>query len=397
MRPTRLLLLFVLAAAIAGVVVPTASALTFEDSVCPVGSGTEIKICPQGLTGKPYSVQLKGRDGTGCVPYVSFSAVGAVPPGLTFSSSGLISGTPSQAGGWTFWVSMQDVPASSGGVSWCADSKSTERQFSIAILQGLNILQNALNPKVATTNAPYTFQLTAEGGGSHAWSVISGALPAGLTLNGSNGVVSGTPTAIGDYTFKIQVTDGSQTDAETYTLAVVDPLKISKAPTGAEVGVLFEFTPNATGGRPGYTWSLEGTLPAGLAFDAATGAIGGKPTVAGSYLLKLVITDTLGLTQTSEVNLVVAPKLVITKRPLKAAKVGTAYKARFLARGGVAPRTWNLLGGRPGFLPRGLKLNRKTGEISGTPTKAGTYYLRMQVVDKLGAKMAAPYVLKVNA
>ena len=93
----------------------------------------------------------------------------------------------------------------------------------------------------------------------------------------------------------------------------------------------------------------------------------------------------------------VAGKLLITKRPLKAAKVGKAYKVTLLARGGVLPRKWNLLGGRPGFLPKGMKLNGRTGVISGTPTKAGTYYLRLQVVDKLGAKSAAPYVLKVNA
>jgi len=70
---------------------------------------------------------------------------------------------------------------------------------------------------------------------------------------------------------------------------------------------------------------------------------------------------------------------------------------KLLARGGLTPRTWNLLGGRPGYLPSGLRLNRKTGEISGTPTKAGIYSLRMQVVDKLGVKSAAGYVLKVSA
>lgn len=396
MRLTRLLLLFALAAAVAGVVVPSASALTFEDSVCPPGS-TVIKVCPQGSTGTPYSVQLKGREGTGCVPYVSFSALGALPTGLTMQSSGLISGTPTQAGEWTFWVSMQDIPASSGGVSWCADSRSTEKQFSITILQGLNILQNGLNPKVAATNAPYSFQLTAEGGGSQTWSVISGTLPAGITLNSSNGLLSGTPTTLGDYTFKIQVADGNRKDAGTFTLAVVDPLKISKTPTAAEVGLSFQFTPTATGGRAGYTWSEEGALPAGLTFDATTGAISGKPTVLGIYALKLSVKDSLGLTQVSDIRVVVAGKLAITKRPLKEATVGTRYKAKFLAAGGVRPRTWNLLGGRPGFLPPGLKLNRKTGEISGKPTKAGTYYLRMQVVDKLGAKSAAPYVLKVSA
>ena len=74
-----------------------------------------------------------------------------------------------------------------------------------------------------------------------------------------------------------------------------------------------------------------------------------------------------------------------------------AYKVRLRATGGVLPRKWTLLGGLPGFLPPGIKLDRKTGAITGTPRKAGVYRLRMQVVDKLGARSAAGFILKVTA
>ena len=112
--------------------------------------------------------------------------------------------------------------------------------------------------------------------------------------------------------------------------------------------------------------------------------------------MTLAVTDSIGLQTTANLNLVVAPKLAITKQPLKAAKVGRPYRSRLLAAGGVNPRQWNLLGGRPGLLPKGIKLNAKTGQLSGTPTKSGVYRLRLQVVDKLGAKSAAGYVLKVS-
>jgi large repetitive protein len=382
MRFTRVLLLVSL---LALVVAPVALALRFTDDSYNM---------PQGATGQSYSKTFHGDGGCGpALPYQYKVIAGGLPPGLSLSSAGTIGGVPTRGGSYDFWVQLSDENPPSA--SWCVP-RTAERQFSITILQGLNILQNALNPKVATTNTAYSFQLTAEGGGSQTWSLISGALPAGMSL-GSTGVVSGTPTATGDYTFKVQVADGNRKDSETYTLTVVDPLKAGKTPTAAEVGLPFEFTPSATGGRPGYVWAAQGTLPAGLTLDAASGAIGGKPTVPGSYPLKLTVTDQLGLSATLDVPLVVASKLAISKRPLPAAKVGKAYKATFLAKGGVLPRQWNILGGRPGFLPTGIKLNRKTGALSGTPTKAGTYYLRIQVVDKLGAKSAIGYVLKVSA
>jgi hypothetical protein len=365
---------------------------------CPVDQGGTIKVCPTGETGKAYSLQLSGREGTGCVPYVTFSSLGTLPTGLSLSSSGLISGTPTQTGNWVFWVSMKDIPASQGGVFWCADDKSTERQFSIAVTDGLQILQRQSSLGAAAVNSPFSLQLKANGGGTQTWSVLSGTLPAGITLNTSSGLLSGTPTAKGDYSFKIQVTDGSRKDAQTYSLSVIDALKLTAAPVpGAEIGLAFELKPTATGGKPGYTWTLTGTLPDGLTLDAATGAISGKPTAAGAYPLKLTVTDTLGLTQTVDVNLVVASKLLFSKQVLKPAKVGAAYKFRLVAIGGSRPLTWNILGGRPGILPPGVKLGAKTGVLSGTPTKAGTYRLRIQAVDKLGVKASARIVLKVHA
>jgi hypothetical protein len=401
MRISRLLLLFALAAAVAGVVVPSAGALTFPDEICPVAQGTVIKVCPPGEVSKPYSMQIKGREGTGCVPYVRFKSVGTMPPGLSISSSGLISGTPTNAGEWTFWIEMQDIPSWEGGVFWCADDKSTEKQFSIAIAPGINILQNSLNPKVAFLNKPYPgFQLSASGvSGAQTWSLKSGALPPGMSI-GSNGVVTGTPTAAGDFTFVVQVSDGGRSDSETYTLTVVEELKITQAKAPAsEIGQPFVMELKATGGRPALAWSLAGgTLPAGLTLDAAAGVIGGKPALAGSYPLKLAVTDQLGLTQTADVTVNVAPKLAVVKKALPVIKIGKLYKARVLATGGVTPRKWTILGGLPGFLPTGIKFSAKTGQFSGIANgKIGVYRLRLQVTDKLGVKSSLPVVLKVVA
>lgn len=376
------------------VVVPSALALRFTD---------ESFMTPVGITGQPYQHKFEGAAGCGPDPNVPGSGLpyqfrilsGTLPPGLSLAKNGLVSGTPTQAGEWSFWVELSDEDPPSA--SWCVPKKA-ERQFTIKINAGLNIQQNSLSPKTTFLSEPYSFQLTAAGASAPTWSIQSGSLPPGINL-ASSGLLSGTPTSAGDYTFGVKVTDGGRSDTETFSLTVVARLKIAPpTSTGAEVGFPFTLGLKATGGRPATTWSISsGTLPSGLTLDSGSGLISGTPTSAGSFPLKLTVTDRLGLQDTVDITLAVAAKLTITKRALKVAKVGTAYRDRFAASGGVLPRKWILLGGRPGSLPPGMKLNAKTGQLSGTPTKAGTYRLRMQVVDKLGVKSSAAFVLKVNA
>lgn len=391
MRFTRLLLLIVAAAAIAGIAVPSAGALTFPDDICPIAQGTVIRVCPQGEVGKPYSYQIKGRDGTGCVPYVEFKSIGTMPPGLSISSSGLISGTPTGTGEYVFYIEMKDIPSSQGGVFWCADADSTEKQFSITVIQGLQIQQRQTVLTPGQLTVPYNLQFTAAGG-SPTWAVTSGSLPAGLTLS-SAGLLSGTPTTAGDYSFKVTATAGTRTDSQTYSMSVVPKLAIAPTQNAAEVGVPFRFTAQATGGKAGYTWSIDGTLPTGLTLNAATGAITGTPTAPGTFALKLTVKDSLGLTTTVDFPLIVASQLLVTKASLPAAKVGRAYRATLRATGGFAPRKWRAIGA----LPKGLKLDARTGRITGTPKQAGTFRVRFTVTDKLGVHSSAGLVLKVAA
>ena len=391
MRFTRLLLLVAAAAAIAGIAVPSAGALTFTDDTCPVANGTVIKVCPTGFTGKPYSLQIKGRDGTGCVPYVTFKVNGTLPNGLTMTSSGLISGTPTQQGEWTFWIIMQDIPASQGGVFWCADSAATEKQFSITIQQGLTIVQRQSSLTPGQLNTPYSLQFSATGG-NPTWTVAAGALPTGLTLS-SAGLLSGTPTAQGDYSFKVTATDGNRSDTQTYAMSVVPKLQISTIRGVAEVGVPFRAAAQATGAKGTYAWSVDPStpLPAGLTFDPASGTIAGTPTSPGRTAVKLVVTDTpTGLTASEDVSFNVVSRVVLSSQALRSARAGASYSAILPKSGGARPFRWIATG-----LPRGLKLSPATGRLSGAPTAAGTYHLHVRVKDALGAVASRTYTLKV--
>jgi len=387
---------------VALVVVPTALALRFTD---------ESYNPPVGETGKPFpNWSFTGAGGCGpALPYQFRLLNSSAPPGLTIDQSGLVHGIPTQTGDFSFWLELSDENPPSA--DWCRP-ESAQRQFTIHIVPGLNIVQKQSSLGGAFVNQPYNLQLTATGGGTLTWSVLSGALPAGLGLNSSTGAISGTPTATGDFTFKIQVKDtGTRSDSQTYTLSIVQQLQINSAKSSVgEVGLPYKLGPTATGGRPGYTWSLDGgtALPAGLALDTATGAISGTPTAAGKSAVKLAVTDTLGLKTTLDLSLNVVARLLLAKKPLPAATVGSAYNVIVAKTGGARPFKWVVIGATAkrtvastkkvaAGLPKGVKLNARTGQLSGTPTKAGTYRFRLQVTDALGAVSTRSYLLKVQA
>jgi len=383
MRFARTVLLVALLALVA---VPAAFALRFTDDSYNM---------PTGTVGQPYSKTFQGAGGCGpALPYQYTQIGGSLPPGLSLSFGGTVSGTPSAAGSFSFWVDLSDQNPPSA--DWCRPSDA-QREFTIAVVGGapavpLSINQPALAPRATTLAAPYSFQLTASGGGSQTWSVVEGSLPGGLQLS-SSGLISGTPTAIGEFGFKVRVSDGSRSATQSYSLTVVQQLKISPLTVQpAEVSVPFELRPAAAGGKGGYTWSASG-LPAGITIDVASGALSGQPTAPGSFPLKLSVSDSLGFTDSVDVTLTVAPKLSITTRALRSAKVGRAFTVRLAATGGVDQRTWSIA---RGSLPAGLHFSKRTGVLTGTPRKPGKATLLVQVQDKLGGEAQQKLVIKVT-
>ena len=151
----------------------------------------------------------------------------------------------------------------------------------------------------AVINMPYSATLTAAGGvGPFTWALASGSLPAGLTLatSGNNGVISGTPTALGTSTFKVQVTD-SQTpmaavDTATKSIVVNQPLSIATTSlTAGTVGVPYNASVTASGGVPPYTWTItSGSVPAGLSLSTS-GFISGTPTNQETQTFTVQATD----------------------------------------------------------------------------------------------------------
>jgi Putative Ig domain len=372
----------VVVAALGLLLVPGASALGFTD---------DSFLVPVGTVGEDYNHQFNGRAGCGpALPYRFRVLGGELPPGLILLDDGLLTGIPTRAGSWSFWLELSDEDPPSE--PWCLPRKS-QRLFTVDVVAALTITTNSAPP--ATVGASYSLPLSAEGGKSaRTWSIASGHLPPGLTLNPSTGAITGAPTASGVYEFRVRVSDGSRLATRQLTVPVREPLvaQVTTMPH-AEVGVpIAAIQAVAAGGFGTKAWQLEGSLPRGLTLDARMGAITGTPAAAGSYPLKLVVSDGEGRTAAVDLTIVVSPRLTIAPTRLSPARTGRPYYARITALGGVGDTTFKVLTGR---LPAGVRLAVNTGVLSGRPRTAGTYRIVIAARDRLAAVRRA-FVLTVR-
>lgn len=230
----------------------------------------------------------------------------------------------------------------------------------------------------------YSQALTVDGQSPHRWAVTSGALPAGLTLGSTDGVIRGTPTAAGTFSITVTVADASfpsRTGAQSYTLTIHPELTVGTALPAGRVEQVYSHTFAVTGGVEPYTLELIG-LPGGLSFDASTGAITGTPVAANDGItLQLTVTDSGTPAQqvVELLTLVIKAKAVqITTTQLPDGTVGVSYSATLETEGGDQPFSWAVTSG---VLPEGLRLNLDTGVISGRPTAAGSWTFQIEVTD----------------
>jgi len=161
---------------------------------------------PGGQVGQAYSQNVTASGGTG--PY-AYSATGSLPPGVTLSAAGLLSGTPTAGGPYNFTVNVTDA-------NLCPGS----RAYTLTIGACPTITVGPATSPDATLGKAYSLQLTASGGtGPYTYSTAD-PLPAGLTLSAA-GLLSGTPTAVGATTFSVAAKDANNcTGSKSVTVTV---------------------------------------------------------------------------------------------------------------------------------------------------------------------------------
>jgi hypothetical protein len=265
--------------------------ITITDASLTITSG--VPLPPASLT-QPYAYQLLASGGRGS--YVWSLASGTLPLGLTLSSGGIISGTPTKASAYTFVVKVT------------SGSTSVTKTLGLAPTAALKVATSSVAAGI--TGASYSASLAASGGsGSYIWELASGSLPPGLSLVGAK--VSGTPTERGSWTFVMRVTDtyGRTASSTSLTLTISIPLQIvTTALPNATKGVAYSLQLVGDGGLAPYTWGRSsGALPSGLILNTTTGVISGTPTVSGTFSYTVKISDKNRKSATRAFTIVVSP------------------------------------------------------------------------------------------
>jgi len=216
---------------------------------------------PQGAVNVPYSQTLTAAGGTS--PYTWNLTQGSLPAGLSLTTAGVITGTPKANGAPTFTVQVLDSMGA-----------SATKQFTLTIAAGLAITSSVLpQGTLGVTYGPFT--LAAVGGAQPCctWSVSTGTMPTGLSLS-STGIVTGTPSAAGAFTFTVQAKDSNGVTAtQIFTISIIPPtvpqVNVGAPPTTA-AGQQISFGLSLASGYP-----LDVTCQVTLSFqpDAIAAAV----------------------------------------------------------------------------------------------------------------------------
>jgi hypothetical protein len=356
-------------------------ALPASAATVVVGPGS----LPNATVAQAYSTSFSASGGT--PPYTFAQTAGALPSGLGVSSAGVLSGTPTTSGTFTFTITATD--------SSSTDLSTGSRTYTLTVAAPTIVVSPATLPS-ATQGSAYTQSLSASGGiAPYSFAVTAGSVPPGTSLT-STGTLTGTPTAAGTYTFTVRADDQSgSSGARAYSLTVraeVLVLDGAQVPP-ATVGVPYAGSVTAHGGTAPYTYFVSaGSLPAGLGLVPSTGAITGRPTAAGTSAFTVTVTDAFGAGATRSLTITTAPPvLTVRPTPLPAPVLGTTYRQQLDTTGGSGLYSYVV---SSGALPAGLTLD-SGGLLTGVPSAAGVATFAITSTDSAGFSTTVPETLTV--
>ena len=314
----------------------TAPTLVFSPAAGALAGATQ---------GSAYSHTISASAGT--APYSYAVSAGALPAGITLSSSGVLSGTPTASGTFNFTVTATDSHGAAGSAAY---------SLAVAIAPPV---ANAVSAMVAANSSANPIPLSIAGGAATSVAVASGAAHGTATASGTT--ISYTP--VGGYSgadsFTYTATNGSGTSTPaTVTITVTAPtLVVAPASLpGAMQGGAYSQTITASAGTAPYSFAIgAGALPAGLTLSAA-GTLSGTPIVSGTFNFTVTATDAHGATGFTAYTLVIGV----------ASPVAGNVSATVAANSSANPITLNISGGAA------ASVAVASGAAHGTATASGT-------------------------
>ena len=428
----------ILAAALAGVAAGPAAAKPYPPpsihllcTAAPTNGALHGSVCAlaPGQTTAPnaYSTTVAvSKTGTVSGTVTFAVTAGSLPPGLTMSASSgtstAITGNPTRAGTFNFTIKATD-----GGLTSTLAYQITvtvqgppDQLVCTSAVNGGFLESGVCVLPDAVAGLPYQGHLVTSHQAGGSLSVVSGSLPAGLSLpatfNGSGDIVGGTPTTVGGSSFTVQGTgDQDQPLYQAYSIAVDQnqPLAVVLPAEGSTLGpgmVGGAYAQNffLSGGAAPYSWSVaSGQLPPGLSLQTfsdprdANDELAGTATKAGTYTFTMRLTDYNGQQATQQFSLTIDPALQITPTTLPAGTVGVPYShdLDLSAQGGAPPYDWFVVI-NINELPPGLTLDTTSPDfnnvLDGTPTHAGTFSFPMQLQDSQDNMVSATLTITIN-
>lgn len=235
------------------------------------------------------------------------------PDGFAITVNGTVTrflsyeGTFTAASGAAAGMTSVDVGVSETGV---AVGSSLQLTGSVGSSTPVPVI-TVSGPATATALQAFTYQIQANNSPT---SYDASGLPAGLSINNSTGLISGTPTTPGSYTVGLTASnaggDGTATLALTVNPDPNAPVIAGPFTVTAAVGVIFNYQITASNNATTY---LAGGLPAGLSIDPLSGLISGEPTAAGSSSVSITASNASGSDTETLTIIVLAPAIEVSQ------------------------------------------------------------------------------------
>jgi hypothetical protein len=362
-----------------------------------------------GNVGATYSVQLSASGGIS--PYAWQLSSGTLPSCLALSSAGVLSSSSGLMASCVGTADLTFQVTDSGK----PNALTATASMSLVINPAPVITFAGSMPTVATNGIPYRGSAAATGGaGALTYTVLTGTLPSGLSLNASTGAVTGTPDGLGTASFAIKAADvfgDAMSNAYQVTVSTQLNLNATNLPLTGVINAAYTGTILASGGSGNYTWQVTGLPRDGLnaATSGNTLTISGMPTSADTVTVIVNLADALTQASTNQTyNIVIGtPTPVSLPAPnpasLPAATLDQPYSGSIIATGGVGPYSWTINGAA--VTVTGLAISNslmasnagsETLSISGTPATTNTVALtNVKVTDSLGAHATQTYTITV--